>query len=77
MEKNKIIGILFGIFLFLALFAGIGKILSYTYEMHIALTISAIVVLVLFFAFFGIYKLAQRKKKISKQVDEYFENKEK
>ncbi len=77
MDKNKIVGMGFAIFLFLAMFSATGRILSYNYEMHIALTISGVVILLLFLGFFGIYKLAQRKKKIGKQVDEYFENKEK
>ena len=77
MEKNKSVGIGFLIVLILALFGVTGRILSYNYEMHIALPLSAVVVLLIFLPIFGIYKLAQRKKKIEKQVDEYFENKEK
>jgi len=75
MDKNKIVNIGFWIFLFLALFSTTGRILSYNYEMHIALPVSLVVVLLLFFAIFYMSKLAKRKKKIEKKVDGYFKNK--
>ena len=75
MNKNKIVGIGFLIFLILALFGATGRILSYNYEMHIALPLSLVAVLIIFLPMFYVSKLAKRKKEIEKQVDEYFEKK--
>jgi hypothetical protein len=75
MNKNKIAGIGFAIFLILAWFFTVYRVLFYNYEVYIALSLSIVVVLLTFLPILGIYKLAQRKKKIEKQVDEYFQKK--